>query len=51
MKLSDNKRQLLWDDWDEKLREFKSKQPNRIIISDIKHFIIGKACPHVRDNT
>ncbi|KAF2881598.1 hypothetical protein ILUMI_24573 [Ignelater luminosus] len=51
MKLSDNKRQMLWDDWDEILNEFKSRQPKRIIVSDIKHFITGKACPHVRDNT
>ncbi|KAK5649209.1 hypothetical protein RI129_000238 [Pyrocoelia pectoralis] len=49
--LSENRRMIIWGAWNENVRDFRAKEPERFNVEEIKHFIVGKACPHVKDNS
>lgn len=53
--LSKNLRTIYWSDWDDELKKYIGGKENGEMesfnISDIRHFVIGKACPHVKDGT
>ncbi|KAF5298682.1 hypothetical protein FQR65_LT09662 [Abscondita terminalis] len=48
-RLSDNKRVIFWGDWDELNKNLKEDEPNQCKVSDIKYIVVGKACPHIKD--
>ncbi|KAK4880933.1 hypothetical protein RN001_004252 [Aquatica leii] len=50
-RLSDNRRTILWGDWDDLNNELKDEEPRKCNIADIKYFVIAKACPHVKDQS
>ncbi|KAB0800298.1 hypothetical protein PPYR_06038 [Photinus pyralis] len=51
IRLSENRRMIIWGAWNENLKNFKAEEPERFNVEEIKHFVIGKACPHVKDNS
>ena len=51
LKLSNNHKALFFGDWNEENSSPTSEQlNNKVSIADIKDFITGTACPHVRDS-
>ncbi|KAF5304380.1 hypothetical protein FQA39_LY09759 [Lamprigera yunnana] len=50
-RLSDNRRMIIWGDWDDTIYDFKEDEPKRFNISNIQHFVIGKACPHIKNQS
>ncbi|XP_018322121.1 engulfment and cell motility protein 2-like isoform X2 [Agrilus planipennis] len=49
LRLSENRKTLYWGEWN----EFQKEQhlTKSFAVSDIKYVIIGKACPHFKDNS
>lgn len=51
VKVTEHNRTVFWGDFSPKLNDIEPATIKTFRISEVKHLIVGEACPHFKDNT
>lgn len=51
VRVSEYNRTVHWGDFNQQLNDIDPATTKTFRIAEVKHLVVGEACPHVKDNT